>query len=122
MDTNTNSGNSMSQLIENMKKVRNVGSGYKGHIALANDCIKEVQQLEIDLKKEKQITTNLNNEMKVLMQQNLDRQLEKQTLIDLYSASFDMLEKIAKETKNWSMLDHVLVAKQRIKLQVNKDK
>jgi len=45
----------MSELIENLKKVRNVGSRRQDHINLSDQCIKEVEELERQLEEDREL-------------------------------------------------------------------
>ena len=45
----------MSELTDNLKKVRNNGSRKQAHIDLANECIKEVEALEHQLAEAKKV-------------------------------------------------------------------
>ena len=56
----------MSELIENLKRVKNNGSRRQGHIDLANQCIKEVEALERKLEEARELLVKSNSQLDLI--------------------------------------------------------
>ena len=59
----------MSELLENLKKLRNNGSRKQAHIDLACRCINEVEKLEKDLAHKELLLENNDKELECAMKQ-----------------------------------------------------